>query len=155
MDERITLLTRLDAAREKMKQVVAQTSEEQYIYPPWRMKEILDHIAGWDDAVIASLKAHMDDLEPATPAALGINPYNAATVTSREAIPYARTLREWEVSRETLKKLINEMPEGKFQQAFVFPWGDEGSVANLVEIFIEHEEEHAREIRAILGKADD
>jgi hypothetical protein len=147
------LLKQLDDARAKMREVVAMADENQPIYQPWRMKEVLDHITGWDDAVIASINSILAGREPATPAVRGINTYNAETVTTRETIPYKVTLRKWETSREELKRLISIMPEGKLYAPFVFPWGENGTIETLVIIFSEHEEEHALEIKNLIREA--
>jgi hypothetical protein len=116
------------------------------------MKEVLDHITGWDDAVIASTRSLLAGEPPATPAARGIDYYNAQTVSSREAIPYEVTQREWEASRAILLGLIRDMTEEQLHTSFVLPWGDQGAIEDLVEIFAEHEETHAKEIRAIFEK---
>ena len=43
------------------------------------MKEVLDHITGWDDAVIASIKSFLSGDLPATPASRGFDAYKAET----------------------------------------------------------------------------
>lgn len=116
------------------------------------MKEVLDHITGWDDAVIASIKSLLANEPPATPAARGIDVYNAETVSSREAIPYQVTQSEWEASRAELLGLIRQMTEEQLHTHFVFPWGIHGTIEDLVEIFIEHEEAHTKEIQEIIEK---
>jgi DinB family protein len=152
MDERTRLLERLDHARQQMKDVIAlaDVDHNQRIYNPWRMKEVMDHIAGWDDAVIVALRSHLEEREPETPAARGIDFYNAETVSTREALPYELSLREFEASRLELKRIISAMPDARFAQPLTFPWGGRGTVTRIVEIFIEHEEEHAKEILSIL-----
>jgi hypothetical protein len=42
---------------------------------------------------------------------------------------------------------LRDLPEEKFHQPLTFPWGETGTVAYLVEIFVEHEEEHAAHLR--------
>jgi hypothetical protein len=79
--------------------------------------------------------------------------YNAETVTSRESIPYEVTQREWEASRAELLALLRKMTDDQLHTSFVLPWGAYGTIENLVEIFTEHEETHAREIREIISKA--
>jgi hypothetical protein len=153
MSDRHTYIQRLQAARAEMREIVRHAQSNPTIYEPWRMKEVLDHITGWDDAVIASIRSLLAAEPPATPAARGIDVYNAETVSSREAIPYEVTQREWEASRVTLLDLIQEMTEAQLHARFVFPWGNQGTIEELVEVFIEHEETHAREISAILEKA--
>ncbi len=152
MSDRQTYIQRLEASRAEMREIVKYAQSNPTIYAPWRMKEVLDHITGWDDAVIASIRSLLTGETPATPAARGIDFYNAETVSSREAIPYEVTQREWEASRMTLLDLIRNMTEEQLHTPFVLPWGDHGTVEDLVEIFTEHEETHAKEIHAILQR---
>jgi hypothetical protein len=44
------------------------------------------------------------------------------------------------------------MTDKQLHTAFVLPWGAHGTIDNLVEIFTEHEETHAQEIRGIIEK---
>ena len=57
MSDRITYIERLGTARTEMRKIVKVAQGNPTIYQPWRMKEVLDHITGWDDAVIASIKS--------------------------------------------------------------------------------------------------
>ena len=120
------------------------------IYAPWRMKEVLDHITGWDDAIIASMKSLLRGEIPATPAAHGQDVYNAETVSTREALPYETTQREWEAARVELLDLLQTMTDEQFQQPYTLPWGGEGTIETIVSIFSSHEATHAQEIRAII-----
>jgi hypothetical protein len=153
MSDRNTYIRRLEAARAEMREILKYAQDNPTIYEPWRMKEVLDHITGWDDAIIASIQSMLADEVPATPASRGLDAYNAETVSSRETIPYEVTQREWETSRAVLLDLIRKVTDEQLHASFVFPWGPKGTVGDLVEIFTEHEETHAREIRAILDKA--
>ena len=62
------------------------------------------------------------------------------------------TQREWETSRGELLDLIHEMTDEQLHAHFVMPWGAQGTIETLVEIFTEHEETHAKEIRDIIEK---
>src|SRR5512145_2175626 len=150
MSDRETFIQRLSVPRTEMHEIVRLAQNNPTIYAPWRMKEVLDHITGWDDAIIASIRSMLAGEIPATPAARGLDVYNAETVSSREAIPYEVTQREWEASRAELLGLMQKMTDEQLHTSFVFPWGDEGTIEDLVEIFTEHEETHAKEIRAII-----
>jgi hypothetical protein len=152
MNEREHILAEFEKSRERMRAVVAKADSHQTIYPRWTMKEVLDHLSGWDDEVILVLKAHIDNSIGQIPSVRGINAYNAETVSTREALPYEHSLREWEASREALKKVILEFPDEKMHEVFPFPWGGSGNVVDLLKIFYEHEEEHAEEISGILEK---
>jgi hypothetical protein len=151
MDEREKLLTRLDEARAKVKYLVDHLDGKADVYPPWKLKNLLDHFAGWDDAVIDALNAHVKGEPIPMSAARGIDYYNAETVSTRQTIPYERTLGEFQTTREMLKKIIREMPLEKYAEPLTYPWGGHGTVAQIIKIFYEHEEEHADEIRKSLN----
>ena len=152
MSHKETYIKRYEAARAELREILSLAQGNPTIYEPWRMKEVLDHITGWDDAVIASIKSFLAGDVPATPAARGIDSYNADTVTSREAIPYEMTQREWEASRTELLDLLRKMTDEQLHTPFVLPWGSQGTIEDLVEIFTDHEETHAKEIREIIQK---
>jgi hypothetical protein len=149
MEEKTRLIQRLDQAREKMQAVLADVDTQTEIYPTWTIKHVLAHITGWDDATTSSLRAHAGGEEPATPAARGIDFYNAQSVATREALSYEQIVKEWKLAREQLKAAINEMPAEIFGEPLLFPWGATGTIAQVVAIFAGHEEEHAREIQEL------
>jgi uncharacterized protein (TIGR03083 family) len=158
MEERTRLIQQLAKAREKMRALLADVDTHAEIYPHWTIKQVLAHIAGWDDACTASLHAHVAGHEPGAPAARGIDFYNAQSVETREPLSYDQVVKEWELARGQFETAINEMPPKKFREPFVFPWGPTGTVAQLVTVFSEHEEEHVEEIRKLMianrGQAD-
>src|SRR5512145_1514508 len=123
MSDRETFIQRLSTARAEMCEIVRAAQNNPTIYAPWRMKEVLDHITGWDDAIIASIRSMLAGEIPATPAARGLDVYNAETVSSREAIPYEVTQREWEASRAELVFLLQRMTDEQLRTSFVLPWG--------------------------------
>ena len=150
--EKEALIAELDCARERLNLILDRVTPQVEIYPSWKLKQVLDHVAGWDDAVIAAILSHSRGDVPAVTAPRGIDYYNAETVTTRESLPLEHSRREYDVTREQLKQAIRDMPSDKFTQPFVSPWGRAGTMAWLVKIFVEHELEHAREIEEILNK---
>ncbi len=148
-EKKLALIQQLDDARAYMEDVVAQIDPAIQIYPLWKIKEILAHLAGWDDAVIEALKAVTQGFTPGTPAALGLDYYNEQTVTTRQSLPYEHIQQEWRASRELLKKAILEFPDELFDAPFVLPWGPTGTITGVVRVFSHHEQEHAEEILQI------
>jgi hypothetical protein len=96
----------------------------------------------------------VDRQTPGTPAKLGINYYNAQTVSSRESIDFDHTYRAFQASRLLLKEIIRNAPDEKLAQPFVAPWGETGTISQIVEIFAEHEEEHTADILRWLANPD-
>lgn len=145
-------LEQLKQARDKMQAVVDVIDVQVDIYPPWKIKQVLAHITGWDDAVLAALKAHAGGEEIAAVAVQGIDVYNAQAVASREALSYERVVQEWTFAREQLNQAIQDMPPEKLEQEIVFPWGASGRIAQIVDIFASHEAGHAQEIMDIISR---
>jgi len=63
---------------------VDQAPTDKYIYPHWTIKQYIDHISGWDDAMVEALEAHAKNEPVPQSAARGIDAYNAQTVSTRE-----------------------------------------------------------------------
>jgi hypothetical protein len=150
--KRQRLIQQLDQARDRLQTLLANIDTEREIYPGWTIKHVLAHIAGWDDATIASLRAHVKGDQPGTPAVRGIDYYNAQSVATREALSYEQVIREWELARDELKTIIQEMPEDKLAEPLLFPWGQTGTIAQIIAIFASHETEHAEEIEKIIAQ---
>ena len=155
-DEKQFLIERWESRREALKALIAQAEahREKEIYRGWRLKEFLAHMSGWDDAVIESLRAHAEGNASFTPAARGVDAYNEQTVSTRETLDYNHIRREWDRSHELVMEALRNLPDEKFHQAFAFAWGESGTVADLVEIFVGHEDEHAHHLREWLKNPD-
>lgn len=147
MEGKELLIHELIEARQVLQGVLDDLDLHLEIYPHWTIRELLAHLTGWDDANIASLRAHVAGRVPAVPAVRGVDHYNEQTVAEREALDLEHITRECELSRQLLLTIFREMPDEKFEQPMVMPWGDTGTVTELVRVFIHHEEAHAQEIR--------
>jgi hypothetical protein len=143
MINKTQLMQEFDQARNHMRQLLTDIDTKLEIYPEWTIKELLAHLAGWDDATILALQAHARGEAPPLLAMRGINFYNAQTVGERAGLNLAQIIREWEMVREQLLAILNELPEEQLADMIVSPWGQTLSVAQLVQIMAEHEEEHA------------
>ena len=146
MDLVTSLLKRLDDSRANLLSIFPRVDRKLEIYPHWTLKQVLDHITGWDDAVIAALASHRDGLKPATPADQGINLYNTSSIASRADLDYEHSFLEFNESRGRLRDLILKLPENKLAEPLITPWGAPGTVSEIVEIFAEHEESHAGDL---------
>ena len=152
--QRAFLIERLNSTRKPLEQVIAQAPTYKDIYRNWKIKQIMDHISGWDDVLIEALTTHAKG-EPITPTvSRGVDIYNAETTTSRQTLSLEHTKKEFQSTREALIIALNDLPDEKFNQPLIFPWGEMGTVAYLVEIFVEHEEYHCSHVRAWLKDPD-
>ena len=150
MNQREALIQRYETSRTKMIEHLDEIDKNRKIYPLWTVREIIAHLSGWDDATIAFIRSLVAGTVPATPAARGIDVYNAETVATREGLSYDKIYREYIETRKVLLELIRTMPEEKVTQKFTLPWGGDGTLVDMVDIFEPHEEEHAEDVRKII-----
>ena len=150
MNQRETLIQRLETARAQMIAHLDEIDKNRKVYPLWTVREILAHLSGWDDATIAFIRSLMAGQTPATPAARGIDVYNAETVATREGLDYDHIYREYIETRRALLDLIRVMPEEKIAQNFILPWGGEGNLVDIVDIFVRLEDEHAEDVHKLI-----
>jgi hypothetical protein len=153
MDLREELIATLQRSRSKMMAQLVEIDLNRKIYPLWTIREMLAHLSGWDDAVIAFIEALMEGQTPATPAARGIDVYNAETVATREGLDYDHIYREYVETRRQLLKLLEAVPEEKITAEYILPWGEPGTLVEIVNIFGPHEEEHAEDIENIIARS--
>jgi uncharacterized protein (TIGR03083 family) len=142
-----TLIQQLEDSRQELWSVISNFLPQQEIYPGWTLKEMLAHLAGWDEATIASLRIHLGDLEGGAPAALGINAFNTESVETRKGLTLEQVTAESEQTREQLKALLRTVPSDRLEEELVASWGPTVTVRNLIRVFIHHERAHAQEIR--------
>jgi hypothetical protein len=153
MTQRDELITTLEESRAKMLAHLDEIDKNRKIYPLWTIREMLAHLSGWDDAVIAFIQSLMAGKVPATPAARGADVYNAETVSTREGLDYDRIYREYIETRKELLKLMREIPEEKITEMHALPWGSPGTLVDIINIFGPHEEEHAQDVEKLIVQA--
>ncbi len=144
--ERQFLLHRLDETRQVIEEILPTLDRTAQIYPGWTIKEMLAHMTGWDDATIDSLRAHVVDRPPSVSAIRSLDEYNSHTVSSRKDLNFDQVVREWRLTRQVLRTLIEQMPAEKFFEPVTVPWGKKNTVTYLVDMFRDHEEEHIHDI---------
>jgi hypothetical protein len=152
--ERQFLLHRLDETRATIEEILPNIDPNKQIYPGWTIKDMLAHMTGWDDATIDSLRAHVIGRPPSVEAIRSMDEYNEHTVSSRQDLNYDHILREWRLTRQVLRTVIEQMPEDKFLEPLIVPWGEKATVTFLVEMFRDHEDEHIQDIKKWMQHPD-
>jgi hypothetical protein len=152
--DRDYLLKRMDEMRSRVEDLLPQVDPQKEIYPGWTIRDFLAHLTGWDDATIDSLRSHIMDRPPYTPAIHNLDVYNALTVSSHKDLDYDHVLEEWRLARQELRTIIEQLPEDKFISPVIVPWGGKATVNDLVELFHNHEQEHIRDILAQLAHSN-
>jgi hypothetical protein len=145
--EKQVLLQLMDDTRVRIENLLPQIDVHLEIYPGWTIREVLEHVAGWDDAAIATLRALLEEKPLSIPEIRDLDEYNTLSISTRSGTEEKQIFREWRSKREVLRKMIEEFPENKFEISFLVPWEGKSTVTEMMEMFCEHEESHTRDIQ--------
>ena len=155
MHEGERLIQRLDHSRDVMRRALSSVDGKMEIYPGWTIREILIHIAGWDEVGANMLLAHLAGTPLPPLEVQGIDAYNDYLVERCDSFTHEEVIQYWRRARRQLVDALEEMPPEKFLERADFPWGETGSIVRLVSILEEHEREHAAEILEMLSPQAD
>lgn len=141
-----TWIKRLKDSRQELNNALESISPEAGITEAWTIKEVLAHIAGWDDVCAAAIRilAAGDDPEVTVPQ--GIDAFNAEMAAAWAEKDYQQALQYFHKSRQEFITAIDSVPENLVTAEFTLPWGGKGTIKQIVDILANHELEHAEEI---------
>jgi hypothetical protein len=152
MGKREEILEALESSHAAMMAQLNEIDKQRKIYPLWTIREIIAHLSGWDDAALGFVNALLKGEIPPTPAMRGVDVYNAETVSTREGLSYDHIVREYVDTRAKLAGLVRQMKEEMVTQKSVLPWGGEGSLEDILQVFGPHEIEHVMDVKRIIDE---
>ena len=154
MDTKIEVsISKMEQSRARLNAVLEKVTPQVEIYPTWKIKQVMDHIAGWDELVYSTLRAYLQGETPSLAVKDGIDPYNAESVSVRKDLPLEQSRQAYHAAREHVIQILRQMTSEMLTQQFPAPWGGMCTVTSVVKIFVSHEMEHAKQIDAILMKS--
>lgn len=147
MEKKENILAEMESARNGLNSAIETFGQQSEVYPEWTLKELMAHIAGWDAAVVETLKSFLAGDEFGTPADGGIDAYNAVSVEVRKDRSLADITKEYSDLRMELMGLLDGLTEEQYDTVITVPWGQEGTIRQMMSVFVHHEHEHAQELR--------
>ncbi len=151
MDTVDTLVARMERSRLRLNAALDRIAPQTEIYPSWKVKQVLDHIAGWDQLVVSSLRAYLNGEIPAH-SVKSIDQYNAASVSARRGLSLEQSRQAYDDARQEVLQVMHSLPEDMLTRRYKAPWGGNCTISSIVKIFVGHEEEHAKQIEQLLNK---
>lgn len=145
------LIAILEHPRLKMMACLEQIDVNRQVYSLWTIREVLAHLSGWDDAAVGFMKAILANETPLTPAADGIDVYNALSVATRAGMDYDQVRQQFIEVRVELLALLKQIPEEMLTTEYILPWGEPGTVVDIVHIYGPHEEEHVESLQELIN----
>ena len=143
------LLKKLSKAHFATRAILEKVNLEMPVHKDsdWRVREIIGHIATWDQEVAKSLRAYqagseyqISDLDEEE------TEFNERAILEQQKLSPQQIVAEWEQAYDEFRKAVQEMPTDRFPGDMQFPWDERGSIVTLVEYMIEHAIEHRDEI---------
>ena len=117
----------------------------------WQIRDILWHIAVWDQQVTKSVLAFNNGSEYSIPG-FDEDRFNQEAYLEGKKLSDSQLLAECDQARKEFGNAIQNVPIEKYSTEFLYPWGDEsGNLTTLVQYMVEHDEEHRNEIIGVLG----
>jgi uncharacterized damage-inducible protein DinB len=140
------IIKKLETSHSALVDLLNNIDTEREVYRGWTIKEVLAHLAGWDEATTASLSSFIQGGKPGIVAVSGVDAFNADSIAKRKKLSLEDTFHDWEHEREILLATLSALPENQLNDKIIFPRGDEGSVADMLLLVANHEAHHTKEI---------
>jgi hypothetical protein len=151
MDTKIEqMVEKMKISRAELDAALQKIAPQTEIYPTWKVKQVMDHVAGWDELVYSSLLAYKNGESPAVLVEDGIDRFNAASVAARKDVSIEQSRQEYDAARGRVVQLLRELPPEMLTQKYPAPWGGKCTISSIVRIFASHEHEHAQQIEKAL-----
>ncbi|MBN1200933.1 MAG: DinB family protein [Anaerolineae bacterium] len=148
-DEIARLIRVLDKVRERTLSALDSVDPESVLHPAsgWRVKDVVMHIAAWDDEAAKALRAYCDGISYAIAGYTNEDAFNQAVYEQYRDQPFENIKAELDAARERFKAAIRALPADRLDGDMVYPWRGVGTARELPGLMATHEKQHADEIR--------
>ena len=145
MGDREELMGRAEEARRALLGTVEGLTEEQMTKPAageWSVKDLLAHVASWDEMVLPDMQRVARGDVPALAAfdLKRVDEFNAMIMSLRRHFSVEQARRELDISRKSLLEAVSRLPDSALA---------EGQFARgMLQICAYHDTEHTEDIQA-------
>ncbi len=149
-------VSKMRAARKDMLEALSGLGEEDLLRPnavgKWSVKDLLAHIASWDEEVLRVIQAFAMQAEPQF--SYSVSDRNDFAVWNAEEVEHRRhhTLDQTRTEFENARRDLIQVVEGLTDQVLMRPkmtsWSKVRSGLELLEEITQHDLDHAKEVRS-------
>jgi hypothetical protein len=144
------MVAKMERSRSTLNDALGKLAPQAEIYPTWKVKQLMDHIAGWDELVYVTLCAYLKGDSPTVLVSDGIDHFNAESISARKDIPIEQSRQKYDITRTQVIQVLRQLPPEMLTQKYLAPWGGKCNLSSIVRIFVSHEQEHAKHIEEVL-----
>ena len=133
----------LDKTRRETRSLLSGLDPERVVHTDeraWRVRDILGHLGVWNGEAVRSLKAYVEGGQyHCIPTDAQYYEYNGPAADERKAWTLEQVWAEYEAAHDQLRSLVETMPAEKWDGEMIYPWNEQGSVAHLLTVMMDHE----------------
>lgn len=152
----------LRAARKEFLETINGLSEEDFLrskaVESWTLKDVLGHLAAWDEETVRVLQTFTMPGESAYTYAIsdknGFAVWNQEQVAARREHSVSQVTSEFEIARRDLIQVIEGLTDAVLNRARMTSWGKPATGFELIASQAAHDREHANQVRSFRKKID-
>jgi hypothetical protein len=152
MVDRASLYSKLAQSRQALLATLEGLTEGQMtdvsVEGVWTIKDILGHIASWEATCVEPLRRGADGFAIQCEPIKEWLAFNGEQAALKRDQTLAQVMADLASVRQSAVDAIEKLPQSAWEGTHSFPWDTVTSVADLMDAFCGHEEEHVRAIRA-------
>ena len=143
------LIETLVAARQETLALLGDTDLSCVAHPDsgWTVQDIVNHLAWCDRWAVKVLEKTLSDIAVDIPKWWMQDDANDVVREQCKHFSVERSFADLSAAHEAFKSIIEDTPPEKLLHEFKASWGPMITAVTLVNIMVEHEEEHREEIR--------
>lgn len=155
-------IQQMRAARKELTETITGMSEDDFLrakaIDKWTLKDLLAHIATWDEEIVRVLQTFtLPGDSQYTYSIAERNDYaawNEEQVASRTALTVNQVMSEFEIARRDLLQVVEGLTDPVLNRSRMTPWGKSQTGFELLTGQIDHDREHAVQIRSYRKKIE-
>lgn len=155
-------IQQMRAARKELTETINGMSEDDFLrakaIDKWTLKDLLAHIASWDEEIVRVLQTFtMPGDSQYTYVISDRNDYgvwNDDQVAARRELNVNQTMSEFEIARRDLLQVVEGLTDPVLNRSRMTPWGKPETGFELLTGQIDHDREHAVQIRSYRKKIE-
>ncbi len=155
-------IQQLRTARKELQETIAGLTEEDFLRPraisKWTLKDLLAHVASWDEEMVRVLQTFTMPVESVYTYTIsdrnGFAAWNEEQLELRRARAVSEIISEFEIARRDLIQVVEGLTDPVLNRTRMTPWGEPSSGFGLIETQIEHDREHAEQVRSYRKKIE-
>jgi hypothetical protein len=142
-ETRKQMLDLLDKTQRETRALLSQLDPERVIHTDeraWRVRDILGHLGVWNGEAVRSLKAYAEGGEYyCIPTDAQYYAYNGPAADERRTWTMEQVWAEYYAAHDQLKRIVESMPDEKWDGEMMYPWNERGMVERLIKVMMDHE----------------